>query len=145
MGTRLGGVDYDFYFRFLPPGATATREWPVQAVLTAFKHLLPACLALLLAQQRGSFGSLDFELTAALGRLRLATLLILTASVSSTRMVPSSWLLGETMQEAALFVLLLLTQGLLGASTAVVARERVGLDERGASSPPRSKLDAPAV
>lgn len=131
MGTRIGGVDYDFYFRFLPEGATATREWPLQALLTAEKHLLPAALVLLLAQAGRAFDALDFELAAALARARLGVLLFLTAILAGARMVPSSWLLGEATQEAALFVLLLLTLGLVGASSPAASEPgHVTNDER---------------
>ena len=114
LGGRIGGVDFDFYFGFLPPGASATSEWPATAALTAAKYLFASALPLLFASQRAVLPRFEFELAAAFARLRLAYVLVLSAIASALRMVPSSWLLGELQQEAALFVLLLLTLGLLG-------------------------------
>jgi hypothetical protein len=100
----------------LPAGSSATREWPLTALLTASKYLFASALTLLFASQRTPLPIATFDVAAALARLRLAFLLVLTAFGCATRMVPSSWLLGELMQETALFILLLLTLGALGAS-----------------------------
>jgi hypothetical protein len=118
LGARIGGVDFDFYFRFMPAASSATEEWPWTALLTAEKYLFGSALPLLFASQRCVLPPITFDHAAALARIRLALLLAGLAIVASARMVPSSWLLGELMQECALFVLLLLTLGALGAALA---------------------------
>ena len=121
MRTRMGGVDFDFYFRWLPHDAPATSEAVQQGALTAVKCMLPVFFGVLLARRSGA------QLAAAIGaaehltRVRLALTMLFLLGVSISR-AKDVHLLYDATQEAAFWMLSFAVLGLVSLAHSLAAR-----------------------
>jgi Type I phosphodiesterase / nucleotide pyrophosphatase len=107
MGGRIAGIDFDFFFRFLPPDADVTAHWVPATLFTTAKYLHTVVLGILLA------GPHDAELAGALrvavyvGRARLGMCSFFLAGLLLMQPAAGAALVGDASQEAALWVLVL--------------------------------------
>ncbi|MET0340635.1 MAG: alkaline phosphatase family protein [Polyangiales bacterium] len=115
MSTRIGGIDYDFYFRWLPAGAGATSEAVQQGLLTAAKCMLPPVFGALLAHRVGALPLRVLKLAEHLVRLRLALTFVFVVGLSLGRGRVDVYLLYDATQEAAFWMLAFAVLGLLSA------------------------------
>lgn len=103
MGCRITGIDFDFYFQFLPEGSDLTSHWFFQSVLTTAKYLTPACLGLWLARVTHA-RVLELAQLLCLGRLGLT--LVLLATLRMVHPKAGAFIVGDIVQDAALTVVL---------------------------------------
>ncbi|HEX5660077.1 MAG TPA: alkaline phosphatase family protein [Polyangiales bacterium] len=116
MSTRVGGVDYDFYFRWLPANEGATGEAGWQGLLTAAKCMLPVVFGALLAFRAGVLPRAIIEAAEQLTRARLALAIVFVAGLSWTSApVNVQWTYDAT-QEIAFWILMFAVLGLLAAA-----------------------------
>jgi hypothetical protein len=140
MSTRIGGIDYDFYFRFLPHDAAATSEAVQQGLLTAAKCMLPPVFGALLAQRAGGLPLAVLKCAEQLTRLRMAVTLLFLLGLSLGRGAADLQLLYDATQEAAFWLLMFAVLGLIAAANQVglaqpardeaAARTPLATDER---------------
>jgi hypothetical protein len=116
MSTRIGGVDYDFYFRWLPAEAGATGEAVQQGLLTAAKCMLPSVFGALLAQRSDALPRHVIEGVEHLTRVRLAVAIVFTIGLSLARAAPDLPLLYDATQEIAFWLLMFAVLGLIAAA-----------------------------
>lgn len=119
MSTRIGGVDYDFYFRWLPTQAGATAEAVQQGLLTATKCLLPAAFGALLATRAGALPLEVLKSAEQLMRVRLALTIVFVVGLSTLRGTPNLQLLYDGTQEVAFWLLMFAVLGLVAAANQV--------------------------
>lgn len=115
MSTRVGGVDYDFYFRWLAPGAGATSDAVQQGLLTAAKCMLPAVFGALLAHRAGALPLALLKGAEHLMRVRLALTIVFTVGLSLGRGRADVYLLYDATQEIAFWLLMVAVLGLVAA------------------------------
>jgi hypothetical protein len=116
MSTRVGGVDYDFYFRWLPANEGATGEAGWQGLLTAAKCMLPVVFGALLASRAGLLTREVVEGAQHLTRVRLALATLFVAGLSWTSVpVNVQWIYDAT-QEVAFWILMFAVLGLIAAA-----------------------------
>jgi hypothetical protein len=116
MSTRVGGVDYDFYFRWLPANEGATGEAGWQGLLTAAKCMLPVVFGALLASRAGLLTRDVIEGAQQLTRVRLALAILFVAGLSWTSVpVNVQWIYDAT-QEVAFWILMFAVLGLIAAA-----------------------------
>ena len=104
MSTRIGGVEYDFYFRWLPHEAPATSEAIRQGLLTAAKSMLPPVFGTLLAQRRYALPVSVLRGAEHLTRVRLALTIAFLVGISLGRGTVDVHLLYDATQEVAIMV-----------------------------------------
>jgi Type I phosphodiesterase / nucleotide pyrophosphatase len=107
MGCRIAGIDFDFFFRFLPEDADVTSQWITQTLFTTSKYLLPPTLGLLLAKADDPDVIAALHVAAALGRARLGMCLFFLAGLVVMQPAAGAAIVGDATQEAAFWVIVL--------------------------------------
>ena len=129
MRTRMGGVDFDFYFRWLPHDAPATSEAVQQGLLTAVKCMLPVFFGALLARRSGARLADTLRVAEHLTRVRLALVLLFLIGVSIGR-AHDVHLLYDVTQEAAFWMLHFAVLGLISLAHSLAQRRDAACDAR---------------
>jgi hypothetical protein len=112
MGCRIAGIDFEFFFRFLPPEEDVTAHWIPTALFTVAKYLHTVMLGLLLARAH------DPDLVAALreavciGRARLGMCLFFLAGLVVMQPAAGATIVGDVSQEGAIWVVALVVLAL---------------------------------
>ncbi|MET0287424.1 MAG: alkaline phosphatase family protein [Polyangiales bacterium] len=114
MSTRIGGIDYDFYFRWLPTTAGAMDQAIPQGLLTAAKCMLPVVFGALLARRAEARHEHVLELAATLTAVRLALTLVFVAAASLLHADVQA--LYDATQEVAFWLLMYAVLGLVSAA-----------------------------
>jgi hypothetical protein len=114
MSTRIGGIDYDFYFRWLPPSAGATDQAVQQGLLTAAKSMLPVVFGVLLALRGGARLEAELERAAQLTGWRIALTILFVVALSLLQ--AELKLLYDATQELAFWLLMYAVLGLISAA-----------------------------
>jgi hypothetical protein len=111
MGCRIAGIDFDFFFRFLPPDVDVTAYWLPSALFTTAKYLLPATLGLLLARAHDPDLASALSAAAWMGRARVGMCVFFVLGLVVMQPAAGAAIVGDASQEAAIWVIAL---GLLG-------------------------------
>jgi hypothetical protein len=125
MSSRVGGIDYDFYFRWLPAGAAAMSDAVQQGLLTAAKCMLPTVFGALLAHRVGGLPIEVIRSAEHLTRVRLSLSIVFVAGLSLARGAADVHLLYDATQEIAFWLLVFAVLGLIAAVTQVGTRRAV--------------------
>jgi hypothetical protein len=107
MGGRIAGIDFDFFFRFLPRDSDVTTHWIAQTLFTTSKYLLPATLGLLLAKAHDPDLVETLHAAALIGRARVGMCLFFLAGLVVMQPGAGATLVGDASQEAALWAIAL--------------------------------------
>jgi hypothetical protein len=107
MGCRIAGIDFDFFFRFLPPDADVTAHWIPAALFTTAKYLHTVALSVLLARAHDPDLTRALREAAWIGRARLGMCLFFLAGLVVTEPAAGAAIVGDASQEAALWVVVL--------------------------------------
>jgi hypothetical protein len=107
MGCRIAGIDFDFFFRFLPPDADVTAHWIPAALFTTAKYLHTVTLGLLLARAHDPDLFRALREAVCIGRARLGMCLFFLAGLAVTQPAAGAAIVGDASQEAALWVIAL--------------------------------------
>jgi hypothetical protein len=107
MGCRIAGIDFDFFFRFLPQDTDVTTHWIAQTLFTTSKYLLPATFGLLLARAHDPDLINALQAAAWIGRARVGMCLFFLVALVVMQPAAGATIVGDATQEAALWAIAL--------------------------------------
>ncbi len=109
VGCRIGGIDFNYFFAWLPPGANVEDSWGANALMTLGKYLTLPTVAVLLAR-RTAPETVESALPVAwhLGRIKLAFVLLFVVGFSARPNGAGPFITADVLQEAGVWVALLL-------------------------------------
>jgi hypothetical protein len=111
MGCRIAGVDFDFFFRFLPQQEDVTSHWMIQALYTTAKYMLPATFGILLARAHDPDLSSALQAAALIGRARVGMCLFFLGGLVVMQPAAGAAIVGDATQEAAFWLIVLAVLG----------------------------------
>lgn len=130
-GTRAGGLDFQYFFQWLPEGARVEESWIENGLMTSAKYLAVILLGMLLARRAAPGQVLPAALGAwRVGRLKLAGTVLFAIGFSAVVPRPGPYLTADVLQEAALWTSILLALALLPLGT-VTSAEAALFEPRG--------------
>jgi hypothetical protein len=113
MGCRIAGIDFDFFFRFLPPDVDVTAYWIPSALFTTAKYLLPPTLGLLLTRAHDPDLARALHAAAWMGRARVGMCVFFLLGLVVMKPAAGAAIVGDASQEAAIWVIALALLGIV--------------------------------
>lgn len=113
MSCRIAGIDFEFFFRFLPPDTDVTTYWLRQTLLTIFKYLIPPAFGVLLAKAGDADLTISLEASASIGRARVGMCLFFLGALLVGHPDAGATIVGDAIQEAAFWSIVLATLGIV--------------------------------
>jgi hypothetical protein len=118
MGCRIAGIDFDFFFRFLPQQEDVTSHWIIQALFTSAKYMLPATLGIVLARANDPELGSALHGAALIGRARVGMCVFCLGGLVVMQPAAGAAIVGDATQEAALWVIALAVLAVLSLACA---------------------------
>lgn len=109
LGCRLPGLDFNYFFRWLPPGQNVEDSWAWNTLLTAALYLGTALTGLLFAR-RAAPGTVEPAIAVAwhFARLKLGLVLLFVVGFSMSASNVGAFIIGDILMEAGCWVMILL-------------------------------------
>ncbi len=128
LGARLSGLNFNYFFKWFEGDGSVEDAWILNVILTNSLYLSLSLTGALMARRINPEAlALGLLPAKALGQLKLALVLIFVATFSFSPDQAGPFIVSDTLQESALWILLLLYLGLLSLG---VPQEEQRLAER---------------